>query len=163
MNCDKFKHYIVDFHAGEIGSRERLELEMHMKSCENCRRDFKECDAIIRNSRKISPPVFDDEYWRKKREELAIYRKERRFLLKPVLAAVAAMVLISVLLHQFLPGRVGNNMLTERKKNTFVFNTLPVSEDRLLEMADYIDEKSARDMLDILSENDVHFTFYSSN
>lgn len=164
MNCERFKRYIVDFLADEITVRGKEELEKHLKTCASCRKDFDECKAVIASSREIQQPVFSDMFWEKKLSELFArrYKKERKFRLKHAFAAVASLILLSFIFKQvFTPP--SDNIVTGKDKNVFVFNALPYSEERLLEIADYIDDKEAKKMLDMLFENDMLTFVYSNN
>jgi len=161
MNCKKCKYYMVDYLVGELGDSEKQEIDMHLEKCKRCRHNFTEYQSVIIKSKSIPAPVFDDAFWEQRLRELGNYKKNRRFRLLPVIvtSAVTVVLLFIFLFRPFSLFDGNKIMVAENNKGNTVFNTLSFSEERLLEIIDYIDEKSAEDLLDILFKNNIPLVY----
>lgn len=47
MSCDSYNSSIMRYFDGNIDHAERLSLEQHLRTCEDCRRDFEQMDSIL--------------------------------------------------------------------------------------------------------------------
>ena len=160
MNCKKCKYYMVDYLVGELGDSEKQEIDMHLEKCKRCRHNFTEYQSVIIKSKSIPVPVFDDAFWEQRLRELGSYKKDRRLRLLPVIitSAVTVVLLFIFLFRQFSLFD-GNKMVAENNKGHTALNTFSFPEERLLEIIDYIDEKSAEELLDILFKNNIPFVY----
>jgi len=163
MKCDRFKRYMVDYFAGELGGAKKEEMEKHLESCSSCRRDFADYKAVFNNARLFHEPVHDMMFWENRLREVLSHKREKKPALKLVFALSAAAAILLAVVFKYLSVSVPEQKIAGKGGKTLVVKrSLPYSEERLLEMANYLDEKSAAEMLDILVEKDVQ-TFSSYN
>lgn len=110
MNHKKYRNLIDEYFFGEINSREKIELEEHLKKCELCRSEFYSAKILKESLLKNELPEPDENMLKEVRNDLrATLRKERTreslwdrisgrlnssFFLAPQLAAAAFSFLI---------------------------------------------------------------------
>ncbi len=80
-------------------------------------------------------------------------------MLPVIVTSAVTVVLLFIFLFRPFSLFDGNKMVAENNKGDMAFNTLSFSEERLLEIIDYIDEKSAEDLLDILFKNNIPLVY----
>jgi len=159
MNCERYRRYIIDLLSGEIKEREKEELLRHMESCGGCRRNYEETGRVMEASRGLASPVFDEDFWQKRLSELGTYGKPQRFALKPAIAAACLLAIFTFIFFR-TPSTEHESVSVERRGGSMVLNSMPISEERLLEMTDYLDEKSASYVLDLIFENEYRVPFH---
>ncbi|MCK9265858.1 zf-HC2 domain-containing protein [bacterium] len=162
MNCKRYQRFIVESIVGEIGKRDKENLDAHLKICSDCRRTFIHYESILNKSKEIETSIPDDIFWANRLKDIYQLPEKKNFRLVPVFALTVSIICFIILNIVLTP--LGGKIFTKnKKKDAFVFNTLPMSEERLLEMADYIDEKSAIDILDIIFDNNIPYVVNSNN
>src|SRR5512135_3225023 len=78
MNHKKYKNLIDEYFFGEINSREKIELEEHLKSCELCRSEFYSAKLLKESLLKNELPEPDENILKAARNELrSSLRNER--------------------------------------------------------------------------------------
>jgi len=158
MSCRKYERLIVYYLGNELKEPEAQRLEEHIKACEDCRKSLAEYRSILAETKELRAPVYTDEFWTAKLNELRNRppQRQRRALLKPVILSASALAVIAVLAVKiFGPGE--NRMAESPIRNQYavVLNELPYPEDTLLKMVDYIDDESAEKLLNIILENNL--------
>ena len=61
MNHKKYRNLVDEYFFGEINSREKIELEEHLKNCELCRTEFYSAKALKESLLNNELPEPDDE------------------------------------------------------------------------------------------------------
>lgn len=124
MNHKKYKNLIDEYFFGEINSREKIELEEHLKNCELCRSEFYSAKLLKESLLKNELPEPDENILKEARNELrSNLRTERMktgfwegiagrlnssFFLTPQLAAAAFSLLIAgVIIGYFIFNSAG--------------------------------------------------------
>lgn len=125
MNHKKYRNLVDEYFFGEINSREKIELEEHLKNCELCRTEFYSAKALKESLLNNELPEPDDNLLSEARNELhATLREERNkisiwnwisgkittsFLITPQLAAAAvSFLIIGVITGYFIFNTAGS-------------------------------------------------------
>ena len=81
-------------------------------------------------------------------------------MLPVIVTSAVTVVLLFIFLFRPFSLFDGNKiMVAENNKGHTALNTFSFPEERLLEIIDYIDEKSAEELLDILFKNNIPFVY----
>ena len=70
MNHNKYRNLIDEYFFGEINSRQKIELEEHLRNCELCRSEFYSAKVLKESLVKNEFPEPDENLLQKAREEL---------------------------------------------------------------------------------------------
>jgi anti-sigma factor RsiW len=150
---------IIDFAAGELKGGDAERLETHMESCEGCRQALAMYKNIIAETKAMPAPVYSEEFWSAKLNEIKGCRPQRRRVsfMKPAILSGCAVLLFGILFARFFHGGRDATVKSPAVKNNYaiVLNELPYPEDTLIEMVDHIDEDSAEEILNMLFANNL--------
>lgn len=152
MGCTESEKRIVDYLAGELNVSEREHMEVHIKICGECAKILEEYRSVLTAVKEIETPVPGEDFWTAGLKEVKNYRPAGRFVLKPVILIAGLTLVVS-----FFASRISNEgrMKTAGVKNnyTLVLHRLPYTEDIILDNIDYVDDASAKEVLNVLFEN----------
>jgi len=152
MNCKKVKNLMLDYLDNSLKNEEKREFEKHINSCEDCRREFNEISFVVEKAKEIKVPVFDENYWEKQKEKIVrgAIKYRRKFYLKPVIVFASLIIIAFAFYIKFHSGEKIETKLAKTSGYTVFYSTLPFSEEELLQMVDYISEKDAESLLNII-------------
>jgi anti-sigma factor (TIGR02949 family) len=103
MSCDTFRLQVVHFQADELPAGERRAIEAHLEACPTCARRLELEDALLGAlrqglAREAAPPELRWRVQAALRREPVPWKPERRWLLGPWGAALAASLALAALL-----------------------------------------------------------------
>ena len=157
MNHKKYRNLIDEYFFGEINSREKIELEEHLKNCELCRSEFYSARLLKESLLNDELPEPDDNLLKEVRSDLRANLREERmkvglwdwifskittsFLITPQLAAASvSFLIIGVIAGYFIFNTAGtihytmeNPKLDQSNPGTMLPGDTRISNIRFLE------------------------------
>ncbi len=148
MNCEKYRKMMSDALDGSLSHQEDKKLELHLRSCADCRLYFEEL-RLINEKIKTMPEVemesraefevkLSDKLRRLEREYNHVKRRNERWLLRPTWAlipAALAIVLVVYFVFSFRPASSQNLQLATLMsyEDSYLILTQNISEGDYLE------------------------------
>jgi len=155
MVCKRYERLLVDYLAGELSQAEQEAVKGHLKECSKCAGLFEEYRNLLEKSRQIDISVPEWQVWEKKLSEIKAVHPYRIRLLKPAVAMVSLLLLISVFFVRMTDNEKGKVARTGKNGYGIVLTKLPYPEKTILENIEYIDEESASKLLDVVLDTPV--------
>lgn len=111
MTCNRVNDLLVDYAEDTLSVRKRAAVDDHLSTCEVCRSDLSQIEALKADILSVETPKCDAVFWerfnRKLSQKLAEIEEPaagRRFILRPQFSLAAAMVILVLLSIGILRG-----------------------------------------------------------
>ncbi|RCX13547.1 putative zinc finger protein [Anaerobacterium chartisolvens] len=153
MSCDSYNGSIMRYFDGNIDHAERLGLEQHLETCEDCRRDFEQMDSILNaigGECAIEPPEdFEQQVMDKIRMMYPIQSKKPNILFIAMYGFAAMMLftvcsilsysIMGISLVKLFSGIAGNYISTSEVIDMVYFNVQSVAVSVFETVMAYVD------------------------